>query len=379
MIVDIKGTSFVNKGAELMLHAVIQETKKRLPEAIISMVPWGEELTPYKKRAELGLYQNAYFEKYGIQFGELANLIPISIRKKYGIVLEKDVDVVLDASGLAYSDKWGSGLSVQLANSSKRWKKHGTKLILLPQAFGPFKDPKIIDAVKTIGDNAELIFAREKASYDILIDILGERDNIKIAPDFTNLVEFESDSFKKYNRSFCIVPNYRMIDKTSTSDKESYLPFLCKALNILKNKGEDVFLLIHEGKSDLKLAKEIASKFEGIEIIIEDDPLKIKGILGSCKGTIGSRFHGLVSALSQGVPSIGTGWSHKYEMLFNDYNFPEGIIDLNSYEDLIFEKIEFLTNEELRTPIVNKLNERSKILKIQSNKMWDLVFSTIQR
>lgn len=53
--------------------------------------------------------------------------MPTGIREQYGIVLDKEINVVLDAAGFAYSDQWGPDLSEELARSSKRWKKQGSR------------------------------------------------------------------------------------------------------------------------------------------------------------------------------------------------------------------------------------------------------------
>src|SRR5690606_35427582 len=138
MIVEIRKAGFINKGAELMLYAVMQKVRQRYPEAIFVVAPSHSQASqPYHKYAPLGFYPKAFLWKKGIQFGRLATLLPAKVREMFGVILDKEVDVVLDAAGFSYSDQWGVKNCHELASSSAYWRKNGTKIILLPQAFGP--------------------------------------------------------------------------------------------------------------------------------------------------------------------------------------------------------------------------------------------------
>lgn len=379
MIIEIRKAGFVNKGAELMLHAALQKLKTRYPDATFVMAPTTEKSDhPFRKLVQLGFYPKASLWRYGIQWGNLANFAPRPLREMYGVVLDKEVDVVIDAAGFAYSDQWGDDPSIELAQSVKTWKKNGTRVILLPQALGPFTTEKIQAAMKTVAENVDLIFPRERVSYELLTNLTGERANIKQAPDFTNLISgvIPADFDAEQNR-FCIVPNCRMLDKTDQQTRDAYLPFLITCTRYLLEKDAKPFVLVHEGKGDLALAEKLSAAVGGIPIVRESGPLEIKGILGACSGTLGSRFHGLVSALSQGVPALATGWSHKYQMLFEDYGFPEGLVQVTSDETEIKRKLDLVTDESAR--IAALIQTRTAALKQQSEQMWQQVFDVIDQ
>jgi len=377
MIVEIRNVNFVNKGAELMLHAILQRVSQEWPDTKFVMV--ARKSAPYLQRARLGLYQKSLRDIRGISIPEIGSLIPVALRKTYGLILDSELDVILDASGFAYGDQWGKVNTITMAKATKRWKSRGTKVILLPQAFGPFTSTAIRNAIKSVADHADLIYAREPMSYQYLVEAVGERPNIKMAPDFTNLVDgIVPNDFNTEQNRFCVVPNYRMIDKTSPEISAAYIPFLVSCTKYLQHKGAKPFILIHEGENDLRLAQQVNSALDKeIEIVRESDPLKIKGILGTCEGTLGSRFHGLVSALSQGVPSLGTGWSHKYQMLFDSYHFSEGTLTPLLTSEDVFKKIDMIVDEASKNDICERITHSAIAQKQMAKKMWDEVFKEI--
>ena len=377
MIIEIRKAGFVNKGAELMLLAILQKIKERYPDATLVMAPTSMAGSqPFYKLTRLGFYPKSWLWRYGLQWGDLAGFLPKKLREMYGLILDKDIDVVIDAAGFAYSDQWGLDNCKELARSSRRWKNKSTKVILLPQALGPFEKHEIQKWVKIWAENADLIFAREMDSYVHLTNLVGVQPKIKLYPDFTNLIKGTlPDGYDPSNKRVALVPNYRMIDKTAKNESEGYLPFMINCAKYLVAQGAKPFVLVHEGVNDKALAEQISEAVGGIPIVRETNALHIKGILGTCDATIGSRFHGLVSALSQGVPSLATGWSHKYVRLFEDYDFKEGIISVLDTEEELHMKIDLVLKTNTALSLKQKLNEKSNELKNISNKMWDIVFS----
>lgn len=380
MVIEIRGVGFVNKGAELMLHAILQQINKYYPDAKIAIAP-SSNISSYKQRAQLGLYQLVTYEKIGLDLGDLLlSCISKKRREMYGLIRSNEVDCVLDASGFAHGDQWGVKNTKKLFDLSIKWKKNKTKLVLLPQAFGPFSDDKIKFYMKKLAENCDLIFAREEISFNYLNNLIEDKTKIFNMPDFTNLVEPKTaHNFDFENNDFCIIPNYKMVSKNWIErDDSKYLFLISESIKYLRIKGKKPFILVHEGKKDYDLANEISKKVGGINIFKEEDPLIVKGIINKSSGVIGSRFHSLVSALSQATPALGTSWSHKYQMLFKDYEFEDGIIDLDASIEEIHSKIDLIIEENSKEKLTEKLEKRSKELKALSLKMWEQTFSIIK-
>lgn len=379
MIIEIRKAGFINKGAELMLLSILTRLRSRYPDAVIVIEPTHKTSSqPWDKIVDLGLYPKASLYYKSFQWGRIAALLPTKAREMFGLILDKEIDVVIDAAGFAYSDQWGSNSSLELADSSARWRKQGTKVILMPQAFGPYENLRIRKAIQKAVNNIDLIMPREQTSYDYLIEVVGSRDNISIYPDFTNLMAgVLPDYFDRNIYGVCLVPNYRMIDKAPSEHSQKYLPLMISCAKYLKGRNLKPFILVHEGEHDRSLANQLSEGAGSVPVLTEANPLKIKGILGASQATIGSRFHGLASALSQGVPSIATGWSHKYQELFREYSFEEGVISVDTPEAELYEKIDRIVDEPSCSEISRSLKRESERLKLLSEEMWTKVYSIV--
>jgi colanic acid/amylovoran biosynthesis protein len=380
-IIELRGVEFHNKGAELMLLAILERVRKELPKAIFVMEKRGTS-APIHKQREVGVYTKLNFKKFGINTKHWGILIPKKIRMKHGYVLEKEINVVLDGSGFAFGDFWGpKKAGERLADHILNWKKEGKKVILLSQAFGAFTNEGLKAKMTTILDNADLIFARDKYSYEYLNGIAGQKEKIYLRPDFTNLINGKlPEYFDKEKYEVAIIPNNKLLESNIFKERKEYVEFLKNLCESIKQLGRNPFFLIHEGDKDLKLAEEVNGLFNlDVPILKEDNPLHVKGLIGNSVAVVTSRFHGLVSALAQAVPCLCVGWSHKYQALMEDYGHAEGLLHDNSLQgEALINKLEMVLNPTSSKDIHERLKSASIKQKELAKNMWDKVFESIK-
>lgn len=369
MDILIDNAGFVNKGAELMLRSVIEKAKERYPDGICAITPHSIGGVYAKSIGEgLAIYQDKKI---------LVN-VPQRFLNKIFYIKPSKIDMLLDAGGFQFSDQWISLFSRKSNDKAERYyrtlKNYGVKMVFLPQAFGPFTFPLAIDRIQIVYKYADLIFARDKVSYNHLVKLFGESKKIVLKPDFTNLLKpvIPLTQFMESNRFVCVIPNKKMITDTGKEISSQYVPFMQAICQYLIEKGEEVLLLNHEGKGDEEIIYRIQSGLpKEVKILSDLNALEVKAVIGKAKMLISSRFHGVVSGLSQGVCTFSTGWSHKYEELLADYEVDNNMMDIHQL-DLNKEKI----GEALVNPHSNYhvKHEVIKALEQKSNEMWDSIW-----
>lgn len=378
MIVEIKGVQFVNKGAELMLYAIRQELEERYDD--VKIVLRHNRNSTYESRSKFGSYQKLELDRFSFVARFLGDGFRRKLMNKWGIVTDADVDVVLDASGFAYGDQWGARKYKKLLRQMKVAKSFSQKYIFMPQAFGPFKREEYLGEFRDALILSDLVCAREEQSYADLEAMMGGRGNLKLFPDFTNLcVGIYEQAPVRVERSVLIIPNSNMISSKNTNERwrESYLHVLRSCISIIRKIGYVPVILNHEGSSDAEICDELAKNSDfDLDVIREDNPLRVKGLIGASAAVVCSRFHGCVSALSQGVPCIGTSWSHKYEKLFAEYEQSQFLLDPDVAEGDLEQKL----TDALAQTDTDKDRSGQLITekKTESRKMWDEVFKTIE-
>lgn len=377
MLIDVVGIGFHGKGAMLMLESIIQEVNNGIQSAEFATLAYKD----YQLRARKGLYQRCLFEYRGFPINFFTTIIPHKIRSFYGIKVANDIDVILDASGFTYTDKWPLSVIKTTNKYYSYLRKRGKKIVLLPQAFGPFNDHRYKNEMKKLIQYADLVYARDIVSYNYIKAFVDNSQKLKISPDFTGKVKLTSEyKFgEKYRGNVAIVPNIRMLDKTDSNVSQNYYNSQKYIISNLVSQGYAPYFMIFDGDGDISIAKKINTDLNlNLDIVEENDALVAKAILGNSYAVISARFHALCSSLSQEVPSLSIGWSHKYQELLKEYNVSECIVDVTNYStEYIRGKMEIILDEQKRSNIIATLKESNKLIQCKNLKMWKEVINLI--
>jgi len=382
MNIELRGTSFSNKGAYLMLLSIVEAIKEYKNRPVLHPNIGEYHWRNSHQIATLGWSAPPNLQWLGPLLDFILNLSPKILLDQVNIVPIDNVHAVFDASGYLWGEFRKKETLDAMLQRFKFWKKQNRKIILLPQTFGPMEnDEKRKIAAKALS-LADKIFPRESKSKEFLESLpINSYPELKIFPDFTPLISGKNINEKVKNNlknSVLVIPNNKMVTATDNTAKSKYPQVIVQLINKIESYSKQVMILTHEDNKDPKLIKEIIEKYSlNIPLIVKNDPLEIKSYIGHAHAVISSRYHGCVNALSRGVPCLGTSWSHKYEALFERYQCPENIIDI--IEDNLEDKLELILDEKKRDELIPKLEESARQHVKEVNEMWKDVFDFLER
>ena len=364
MKIVLNGIETNNKGAELMLYAILQEIERKYPDAEV-FLPYGatqKDMSYLHTNLRVRNMPLMGLRKAVVKM-KIAGILRRVLKVDTSFITEenlvKDAAYFIDASGFSISDQWNPSPA-----RVDRWKylcrKYGggrTRMIFLPQAFGPAHLPATRTILQYLSEYATLIMPREEVSENWLLRCGVDKNKIRRHPDFTILVEGVFPvGYERLKGGICIIPNARMIDKGTISE-DAYLSVLEHIIIICQESGHTVYLLNHEGPEDAELAKKCAKRVKDTEVVTGLNALEVKGLISTSYLCISSRFHGVISALNSCVPCLSTSWTHKYAELYKDYDLSGHVLDLQDMtgmERRIREAYQLEYNAHIREHLVQQ-------------------------
>jgi len=337
-MIEITGAAPGNKGAWQMLLAVQADLADGPEPPQFCMEPGRD----YPARAGAGLWQvypamrlrNAFDMRLRLlRAAALGSLRSAPALRRYGMVRLRDIDALVDVSGSVFSDHWPIGWTEAFLELARNYRRRGAPVLLLPQMFGPYRDPARIKAIRELVATCALVFARDRFSLQNLTAAAGAQPHVRWAPDITifhdpppELRQAAAAERERNGHYACLVPNARILDQGRDAWGGCYVERMAATARWLQARGLRARIVLHETKGqDRPLADAIrqAAGDPAPELVYEADPWRLKALIGASRLLVASRFHSLVAALAAGVPAVALGWAHKYDGLLADFDAQE--------------------------------------------------------
>lgn len=393
MNIELYGAGFLNKGAQMMILAVMEAFRRRGISVRFAIDP--REHADFDARAPLGIRQIYSLEplwtrkKYQCNLRKLAILsekwIPARLArrmdKQFGILRRCDCDALIDISGYRYGDHWGAIPIRMFASVAADYRKRGKPVILMPQMFGPFVSQDVQLAFSEALDSCTRVYARDPDSLEHLTDTFGKRAIYRKCSDITISLQpaEHPPRIDVASPLALIVPNVKVYENGKPVAGENYVAFLKTAFLELQNRGYAVRFLIHESQGkDEPVAMKVITMLglQAQEYLLKSpDPLILKAWLGAASLVLASRFHAVVSALSQAVPTMVIGWAHKYECLMADFGNPQGMLKTNDIATEFCQRLDAIDAD--RASLHDTLHAKKKICTQEVEACWQDVFSIL--
>ncbi|MCK8671920.1 polysaccharide pyruvyl transferase family protein [Rhodococcus sp. HM1] len=372
----ITGGNFTNQGAYLMLCAAAEQIRSRWGAQPVIAMQTGSE----RAKRWVGLDSLLEFPKLRIRVwgGNPERLS--GLRHRMPFVVGSEIDAVFDVSGFVFSDEWAHLDLRRRADDLIRWSDRGVPVVLLPQAFGPLE--QVTEPVADLLDSCELVYARDPDSARFLKGAARSRsayEKIAVATDFTTALAPEEPRGLSHLRGMVpIVPNWNIAKRAAArgGSKDDYMRNLQEIVRVLRAHDYEVYGLCHEGGGDADLLHTLAGTCGGMPVIEGLDGRQSKWLLGQAPFIVSGRFHALVSALSQGVPGLVHGWSHKYKWLSEEYDVSGLVMDPyenpNSVDTFLSRRLEEIQR------IRESVSELAIMKKAETEQMWDDIEKRIE-
>ena len=410
----IIGGNFIGKGAEAMMFTVRDyiwsfvpdaefwviplnhlEQEKLVRHRFNSLIPRGGFKAGSKRKEVLNAILRFFLPTKDFWIKCLFRRNNHKVRSRYNDCAQ--YDIVVDISGFKSGDQIGS------KRAFMRWidcycdKYAGSKIIFMPQAWGPFNKYLVRLFTKLILRNAQMISAREKSSYDYLLQIPGiDEKKIFLSPDIA--FNFHADTCEAGKMILSkagladvdapiisICSNVRIYERLSEQgSKNSYLVELQKIVEyFIENTSCRVVLIPHEtfpnSFNDVDICRLLKEQFAECDLVYtlsgDESAAEVKAVIGLSEFLVTSRYHALVAGLSKRVPVAVIGWSHKYNELMRDVGLAQWIVDPVRKGESAFEMVKYAWAQ--RQDIRKTIQKHVPLLEKQSlkalNEMIEIV------
>lgn len=259
-------------------------------------------------------------------------------------------DLVIDEAGISFSDSRGWILNTYAFACAAVPLLMGTPVVKYSQAFGTLDQAYNRFLASLVLPKMKLVIARGRLSYAYL-RAAGIRNNVVCRadgafrmPPAPKVEERVKERCKKEGLCHMVALSVSsVVERRCKKAGIDYCQVMAAFLAYLTGRGYQVWMFanaarIHSKKprnNDLMTGDAIARAYRRMErgktkdqhtgnnkLIWEHremDAEELRAMIAQCECLVASRFHAMVFALSEQVPVMLIGWSHKYEEVMEQF------------------------------------------------------------
>jgi colanic acid/amylovoran biosynthesis protein len=298
-------------------------------------------------------------------------------------------DAIIDLSGDSFSDGKG-GFSIGIDSTILFGVSLKKPIVIYSQSVGPFKWA-VTALARYCLNEASLVIVREEITKNYLEEI-GLESPIYLTADCAFVLEpapYErvEDILSKEKVDTTKKPLVGISANAMLDDEENnYANLMAQIIDyVIEKMNAQVVFVPHvvgiNGRGDDRVMGEKIYKLtknkENVDLIKGDySPEELKGIIGLCDMFIGGRMHANIAAISSGVPTIATAWSHKYYGIMRTVGQEKYVCNFKTmnFEELK-SKIDDLwdNREKIREELKVKVEDQKKLAWFSGELVRDLL------
>lgn len=354
----ITGGQLFNKGAQAMTFTVVNEIRKRYPEKKIILLSsldfkrskedkekYRFVIMPYEMRPKLALAGGIHslinkVYKYG-KYKKNSRIYEYKLREYF-----ENAEMLIDISGYGFSSQWGFKKSFLYLLNIIIAKRFKIPVYILPQSLGPFNYSRMYEKfiiqmlMKKYLKYPKVIYSRENEGYEEIkkysknnIDkgldiVLQSRDSIDLKNIYSHECLFENEKASKMDRAVCIVPNEKIL---LHGKEEQIYKVYYSIIECLLKHNKTVYLLRHSTE-DMHICEKIKDGYtceKNVILLTEEySCVELQQLLSEFDFVIASRYHSVVHAYKEKVPTIVFGWAIKYKELLEVFSQGKYLFDV---------------------------------------------------
>lgn len=357
-----------NLGVSALFYSILYAIAEHYPNAALTVFDYGRGV----RQDEILFKQKLFrFTRCGANFSRRYyrrdSLLNMRISATLGGLANPGVraiaeaDAVLDISGGdSFSDLYGNKRFQGITQPKRLALRLGTPLVLLPQTYGPFEQPRALQVTREIVCAGSMAWARDKRNFETLRELLREHydperhcEGVDVAFALPQInpesLSPRLASWIADNRTFPVVGfnisgliyNKGAKGSWQFGFKVDYRDMVHKVLRQFLTESEARILLIpHVLSRPGHLEADTPACLQVAELLgAEDriavldhryDAMEIKWVIAQLDFFCGTRMHSTIAGLSSGVPTTAIAYSKKTLGVFESCGQGECVIDPRS-------------------------------------------------